>query len=248
MNDIHSKIDTDRFGFKIGKTDGSTFENNISETMSLLAKKDYRLIIARVDMYNIKLINKMEKSGFMIKDSQITYKFNLERYNFDSQHYDSSVDIRDFEKSDINHLVNMAKESFNGYGHYFANEDLDRKKCLEVYEDWAYKSCVDPNVADKIIVACDSNSKPIGYLSFKIKKDQSGKKYAAGGMGAVSPESRGLGVFPRILLAGLGWGKNIGLDWEEHNVIVNNFPVNRSMNKLGFLPGNPVFTMHCWIK
>ena len=55
---IESKIDTDRFGFKVGKTDGNIFKNN---SLAALKKDGYKLIIARVDMNDIALVNIMEE-------------------------------------------------------------------------------------------------------------------------------------------------------------------------------------------
>ena len=43
---------------------------------------------------------------------------------------------------------------FSGYlGHYHADPRLDRAKCDEVYLSWAERSCVDPSVASKVLVA-----------------------------------------------------------------------------------------------
>ena len=64
-----SKIDSRRFGFKVGKTDGEIFRNVSFEKIK---KEGYKLIIARVNLNDVELINKMEDIGFRIKDIQIT--------------------------------------------------------------------------------------------------------------------------------------------------------------------------------
>ena len=63
-------------------------------------------------------------------------------------------------------------------------------------------------------------------------------------MGAVDLKQRGNNIFTKLLMSGLDWSFNTQLDWCEHNVIVSNFSVNRSMNKSGFKPTNPMVTMH----
>ena len=244
--DIESKLDTDRFGFKIGKTNGDIFADNPSETIKKLEDLGYKLLIARVDFKDIELINKLEEFGFRVKDSQMTYRYQLKDFKSDYIKFDT-IDyvIREFKGSDTKTLMSIAKKSFNNYGHYFANDKLNKEKCQEIYEDWTYNSCVNKNVADKIFVA-EFNGEPIGFLSFKIYyKD--GNSYAAGGMGAVDLEHRGKQIFPRLVLSGLQWGSVIGLDWEEHNVIVNNSPVNKSFTKMDFKPDDVVITMHCWL-
>ena len=236
-----SRIDSKRFGFTVAKTDGEMFRD-VSLDKAITLCNDYKLVIARVNLNDTSLINKLEDIGFRIKDTQITYKHNLHNLK-KKDTFNTDVTIREFNPTDIPILVQMAKDSFNNYGHYFKNDKLDKEKCLEVYEDWAYNTCTKKEVADKIIVACIKN-KPVGYLSFKIYDEGFGKRYAAGGMGAVDLTQRGKNIFPTILKAGLDWSFNAHLDWCEHNVIVSNFPVNRSMNKAGFKPTNPVATMH----
>lgn len=238
---VESKIDTNRFGFRVSKTNGELFRN-ISIEKSKELCSDFKLVIARVSLEDVELVNILEDIGFRIKDTQITYKHNLTNLIKDGKISDG-ITIRDFNESDTPTLVEMARNSFKGYGHYFKNHKLDKNRCLEVYEDWAYNTCTNKEFADKIIVAC-INNKPSGFLSFKIYDKANNEKYAAGGIGAVDVKQRGKNIFPKILKAGLEWSLINKLDWCEHNVIVNNFPVNRSMNKAGFKPTSPVITMH----
>lgn len=237
---IYSELDSKRFGFKIGKTDGSIFEKN---TINDLNDLNYKLIIARVDLNNIKLINKLENIGFKIKDIQQTYRFDLSK-NIITPKVTESI-IREYNVEDIKELTILARKSFNNYGHYFANNRLDKIKCQDIYEDWAYNTCTNPSVANKIFVS-EFNGKINGYLSFKIYTDGE-SKYAAGGMGAVDSDFKGQSIFPNLIYSGLNWGKEVGLDWEEHNVIVNNISVNNSFIKMGFRPYKHMITMHYWL-
>ena len=52
-----SKIDTSRFGFKVGKTDGEIFNSSPFKTLNQFKEQGYKLIIARVNMKDIKLVN-----------------------------------------------------------------------------------------------------------------------------------------------------------------------------------------------
>lgn len=244
--EVFSQLDTDRFGFKIGRADGAVFKDNPKQIFEDLKSQSYKLLISRVNMDDIDLINAMEDLGFRIKDSQITYRYELNQKNpLNTASRVSSYEVRNFIESDTDVLVELSKACFDNYGHYFANPRLDKEKCREVYGDWTYNSCMDPQVADKIFVSCD-NGIPIGYLSFKIY-EKNNNRYAAGGTGAVDVSYRGKNIFPSLILAGLEWGRDIGLDWEEHNTLVNNLAVNRSMIKMGFKFNNHVVTMHCWL-
>jgi hypothetical protein len=238
---IYSEIDSKRFGFKVGKTDGTIFEKNI---LSELINLNYKLIIARVDFNNIELINNLEDIGFRIKDIQQTHRFNLINDLIIPESCGDSI-IREYQDEDLKEIPLLSRKCFNNYGHYFSNNHLDKTKCQDIYEDWAYNSCTNSNIADKIFVS-EFEGKINGYLSFKIHTNGD-FKYAAGGMGAVDTCFRGKSIFPNLIYTGLVWGKKIGLDWEEHNTIVNNIPVNNSFIKMGFRPHNHVVTMHYWL-
>jgi GNAT superfamily N-acetyltransferase len=202
-------------------------------------------VISRIPSADIPLLNELEDRGFRVKDTQLTYRHSLANGIVRPRVESKGFRIRKFEPADTEALVRVAQESFSGYGHYAADAKLDPVKCAEIYEDWARNTCRDSKVADQIVVA-EREGALIGYLSFKIKS--AGKeKYAAGGMGAVSNEHRSLGVFSAIVREGLKWGREIGLAWEEHNVIAANLPVNHAFIRCGFRPSHSVVTLHAWL-
>lgn len=247
VTEIYSKIDSDRFGIKVGKVIEEFFYNkNTEDVIEYFFQEKYDLILARVDIKEIHFINELEKFGFTFKDAQSTLFYQLkDKTKADLPKKFSQFNIREFRDSDTEIFVELARTSFDGYGHYFVDKKLNHSDCLDTYGDWAYNTCINPKIADKIFVA-ELNGEIIGYLSFKIH-EENGKKFAVGGMGAVHSKYRSLGVFRDITIAGLEWGIDNGLDWEEHNVLASNFPVNKSFIKLGFKPEKFVITLHGWI-
>jgi len=229
-----SILDTKRFGFNIAKVED--FMNCPTEILKLLKANDVKLVLSKVNLENLSLI----------KDIQVTYRYDIKNLENVVLNKNNDLIIRDAESKDIPALKEIAKESFLNYGHYANDPKLDIKKSNDIYSDWITRSCEDKKVADKIIIA-EYKGEVSGFLSFKIyTKDNS--KYAAGGIGAVSKKYRNLNIFRIITLEGLQWGKEIGLDWEEHNVLINNYPVNRSFIKLGFYTYKSFVTLHHWIE
>lgn len=243
--EIYSKIDSERFGIKVGKVTEQNF-NNVGVVDNIINYFDdnYDLILAKINVDNIKLINELEKYNFRIKDVQSTLYYKINNY-CDTRIGEKSFNIREFNSKDTDILVELGIQSFDNYGHYFSDERLDNKDCLAVYGDWVYNCCINKEVADKIFVA-EENGEIIGFLSFKTKLLEN-KKYAAGVIGAVSLKHRNKGVFQDIVRRGLVWGQENDYQWEEHNVLINNFPVNKSFLNLGFKPNNTFTTLHCWI-
>ena len=245
--DIYSGIDSKRFNIKVGKINNEFLNNKgINEGISYLLDNKYELVIARMGFDNIEIINQLESYGFGIKDAQQTYYYNLKDFNITKlPKRDGSFIIRDFKVEDTSRMVKLARICFNNYGHYFANKRLKKNDCLDAYGDWAYNTCTNLNVADKILVA-EKDGEVAGYLSFKTY-DEGGKIYAAGGMGAVDPKHRGKGIFQDITIAGLEWGSEMGFHWEEHNVLINNDSVNSAFTRIGFKPSNVIITLHGWM-
>lgn len=245
--DIYSKLDSDRFGIKVGKISDDFFsDKEFIEGINYFIEHSYDLIIGRMTLKNVELINQLEKCGFTFKDVQQTYYYDLKDFDVSKlPKKDESYTIREFKISDTNRLVELARMCFDNYGHYFENNKLKHDDCLDVYGDWAYNSCINKDVADKIFVA-EKDNEVAGYLSFKIKNDKD-KIYAVGGMGAVDPKHRGKGVFQDIAVAALQWGSENNFNWEEHNVLINNGAVNRTFTRIGFKPSNTVMTLHGWV-
>lgn len=243
IRDFLSPMDSARFGFEVAKVDD--FTSGIDSLLDTFRANSVKLVISRIPSADISLLNELEDRGFRIKDTQLTYRYSLANRTAHPVVESKDFRVRKFEPRDTDALVRVAQESFSGYGHYAADPKLDPVKCAEIYEDWARNTCRDPKVADQIVVA-EKDGALIGYLSFKIKSAGI-EKYAAGGMGAVSDKHRSLGVFSAIVRTGLNWGEEIGLAWEEHNVIAANLPVNHAFIRCGFRPSHSVVTLHAWL-
>ncbi|MEI6764169.1 MAG: hypothetical protein WCM76_00925 [Bacteroidota bacterium] len=202
--------------------------------------------MSKINLSELKLINELEDIGFRIMDSQVTYTYKLANFKTNCGNiFKNPVTVRSFIPEDLESVVAILEESFKNYGHYFADERLGKKECLDIYTDWGRRSCLDSSVADIVFVAEDQN-RVAGMLSFKkYRKDD--KVYAAGGLGAVSSFFRGRDVFKQIAVKGLEWGMENKFDWVEHNVLTTNFPVNGAFSSLGFKVSNSFITMHCWL-
>lgn len=234
-----SKIDSQRFGFKVAKINSREIsEININD----LINSEYRLIIARVDSSDVELINKLESLGFRLKDNQFTMKNSEMKVSNFSVTFKNELVIRNYKDEDLNPLVDLVSTSFVGYGHYFANKELDYNRVLEIYPDWARRSLTGVNPVEKIVVA-ELAGTAVGFLTFHVKMCGN-EIFTSGGIGAVSSEHRGCNIFPMLLAEGLSWSTSIKAKWCEHNVLVTNVAVIRSMLKLGFTPTLPISTLH----
>lgn len=240
IKQFHSELDSMRFGYNVAKI--NTFDYPITELLTALRLNNYKLVLSKVNVNNIPLINKLEQAGFLLKDIQLTYEYELnEIFTLPST---KDIKIRFAQLSDKEELYQLAINSFVNYGHYCADEKLDKTQCQEIYGDWIVRS-YDPHVADNIIVA-EVNGEIAGFLSHKIY-DNKQFRYAAGGIGAVASQHRNKDIFKIITITGINWAFEKNCQWVEHNVLITNLSVIRSFEKLGFKPTNSMITFHKWL-
>lgn len=240
---FESKLDTNRFGYKIAKINDAEFLSQLD--INAFKENGFELLIARASCTHIPLINALEHKGFLLRDTQLTYKFDLQRQPIPSEVKNQDLKYRLATENDLEKLKEIAAEAFVGYGHYFANEKLSKEKALGVYIDWTERSFYDRNIADIFFLA-EKNDEICGYLSFKTKETENGP-ISFGGIGAVNHLFRGQNVFPSLAIHGLEWGKNENHLWQEHNVLTTNLSVNRAFSKIGFSIYKSDITLHRWL-
>jgi len=244
LEDYISKLDTERFGFKIAKFDFDDRKNNVEEIILFLKEQQVPLIITKVNCENIRLINQLEKHGFRIMDFQLGYDYYDSKENSAGVKKKNLYPVSEIRPSDVDDLVNLAEDLFDKFGHYFADERLDRKKCLEIYKDWTRNVCTKKEYADVVYAAYD-NEKPIGYFAFREKKVND-TPVATGVIGAVSSKYSGRGIFRSMLVKGVEWAAGRDIVLKDVKVHATNYAVNAAFTKEGFRIGTCCVTMHCW--
>jgi len=240
MKKYISILDTERFGFKIAKF-SSEIEHPV-EVIKELKSDGVKLIIARVDFKEIELIKILEDIGFRYKDAQVTFSYNLAEEL--PRHSSQEIILTEFNSTHFARMLEMTKNSFYQYGHYFADKRLDENKCLEIYTDWIRRCCDSIEVADNIIVA-EVENEAIGYLAMKTQ-EKDDNKYIAGVIGAVAPEYRKMGVFKEINIESLYLAKRLGITRVENNVLVTNYPVMKTYTSLKYTIIRSELTLHYW--
>lgn len=242
---IYSKLDSERFGIKVGKADEDFFQNNEA---NFFYENKFDLIISRIDNTNLYLINKLESLGFILCDIQAILYQKIVKQKVDKLKIkNKSYAFRTLRIEDIDKIMDLTKKSFRGYyGHYFNDKKLDNNKSLEAYIDWVNRSCTEKDLTDEIFVA-EKNNEIAGYISVKSFLTKKGK-YADGVLGAVSPKHQGIGLFRDLAKHILMWSEQNKCDWVQNNVIINNFPVFNTYISLGYAPKKVTVTLHGWVE
>ena len=235
MEHYISRMDTERFGFKVARVD--EFDGFPGGLVDNLKDQGVRMVISRVNTRDIRTINSLEALGFQVKDFGLLYRAPMESLDFSSFVVSPKIAIREVTDQDIGEVACVSEESF-------ADRRLDRDKCLEIYVDWACRSCKDKKVADTVFVA-ENGSTVVGFLGF-MAYERDGQRYLGTTVGGVLPEFRQLGAFQGIWQAGHDWARNQNIDYVQHQVLLTNMPMNRLLVKAGFSIVDSYVTLHGW--
>lgn len=242
MKKYISSIDSNRFGFLVAKV--NEFDQPPEKTIEELRKLDVKLVMSRVSFDDVELVNSLERAGFLFKDLKITYRHELNEKQVVEESFDDII-LRNADINDVDELVAIGTESFNGYGHYAMDSNLEPNKCLQIYEDWISRCVVDDSVADKVIVAQIDNE-VAGFLSLKTHFKP--YHYGEALIGAVASRFRRRNIFKAILSESLTWGNETKQSWQVHSTLVNNYPINKVYaSHQGFYIFESFITFHCWL-
>ncbi len=249
MTDYLSPLDSHRFGFNIARIDDVSLLLSTGFITSL-RDQDIRLVITRTPIGNLGNINLLSGKGFQLMDVQSVWHSGPQsattHYNpIDNPKNTPHLLIGPATAADVPAVREIAAKAFDGYGHYFADQRLDRSRCREIYPDWAARTLTNPDTADVVFVA-RLHGRIAGFLSLKIG-EQNGSRYAAGVMGAIAEEFRGRHLFQALVRRSLVWQEENQLSWTQHNVLTPNIPVNRAFASCGFRPAGAYITLHGWI-
>ena len=128
IKEFHRALDSVRFGYNVAKI--NKFDYPVNDLINALKCNNYKLVLSKVNAHDIHLINQLEECGFLLKDIQLTYKYELAEPLPLSLTDD--IKIRDAQLSDKDELYQIAINSFADYGHYSADEKLTKDQCNSI--------------------------------------------------------------------------------------------------------------------
>jgi RimJ/RimL family protein N-acetyltransferase len=234
-----SKIDEERFGILIAKAEDFTY-SNLPTILDFCHSKKVAMLIARCQTRDLKTAQAMEKEGFLLMDTLVYYTRNLLRKPPPKDI--TNIPIRAIQPGEEHVVKKIAEKAFQGYfGHYHADEKLDRAKCDEIYSDWAYRSCVSKDVADEVLVA-NQGGTVLGFATLCINTPDEGEGVLFG----VIPEAQGRGIYNSFMIKGMEWCLSNNARRMNVSTQIQNIAVQKVWSRLGFEPNHSYFTFHKW--
>ena len=234
-----SAIDEERFGIRTARVSQVALET-LPTVLDFCRRQDVVLLIARCLCSELGAAQAMEREGFRLMDTLVYCTRNLTRSPIPSD--TGRIPIRLFRPGEEEPVRAVAAESFRGYfGHYHADNRLERSKCDEAYVSWAMRSCASRQVADEVLVA-EWEGSIVGFFTLRLNSAEEGEAV----VGGVLPSVQGHGVYRSFIMQGMAWCASKGAKSMVVSTQITNVAVQKVWARLGFEPSHAYYTFHKW--
>jgi len=234
-----SAIDEERFGIRVARAAEVTLRD-LPSIMHFCWANGVVLLVARCLASELPAAQAMEREGFVLMDTLVYYERDLVKKAIPSD--TGKIPVRPIRPGEEHEVKAVAAESFRGYfGHYHADERLDRTKCDEAYTSWAFQSCVSRDVADEVLVA-DLDGSIVGFASLRLNSQEEGEGVLFG----VAPSVQGQGIYRSLMIYGMEWCLSKGAIRMVYSTQITNIAVQKVMTRVGFEHSYAYYTFHKW--
>jgi GNAT superfamily N-acetyltransferase len=232
--------DSKHFGFPIASV-GPQESSDIPQAVGWAKDEEVRLMMARCDAANSDVVHALERAGFLLMDTFVRYDFEFGTKKLPKEN--GKALVRSFKPDDVSSIEAVARRSFQNYiGHFHNDPRLPKDRSDAVYSEWAANSCRDKRLADDVLVAVHDGD-IVGFATMKGINAEA----AEGILFGVDPKAQGQGIYRSFMVHGMQWSQSRGFKKLEVGTQVNNYPVQRVWQRLGFEIRGSGHTFHLWI-
>jgi len=234
-----SLIDEERFGIRTARASCITLES-LASVMEFCHANGVILLIGRCPASDLRCAQVIEKEGFSLMDTLVYYVRDIEKKAIPED--TGKATIRPIQPGEEAKVEVVAAEAFRGYyGHYHADEKLDRAKCDATYTSWAVLSCVSQDIADEVIIA-ELDGSIVGFATLRLKSNEEGEGVLFG----VAPGAQGKGLYRSFMIHGMLWCRSKGAKRMVVSTQIINTAVQKVWTRVGFEPCYAYYTFHKW--
>ncbi len=233
-----SDIDRERFGVKTARVVGLTADRLLS-ILDFCTREEVILLIARCNLADLEAAQAMEREGFLLMDTLVYYNFDLTRRAVPADN--GVVQVRPIRPDEEDKMITVARESFRGYfGHYHADQRLDKYKCDEAYADWARKAFASRQSENFLVGEIKGRVTSFGVL--RMNNADEGEMF----LGGILPDFQGQGIYHSFLCQGMKWCLSKNAKKMIISTQLKNISVQKVLIKIGFEICRGYYTYHKW--
>ena len=239
FNVVLSPLEEERFGWRTARAKGLT-SKDIPLVLNFCCNNKIQLLIARCSINDIQAAQAMEHEGFFLTDTLVYYTRDLTRQPIPEEN--GVAHVRPILAGEEEETMTVVMESFHGYfGHYHADQMLDRNKCDETYADWARKSC-EARASDQDFFVAKLEDRIVGFGMARINNPDEGEWV----LGGVHPDFQGRGVYQSMLRRIMEWCLSKGAKRFIISTQLNNIAVQKVWARFGLEINRGYYTFHRW--
>ncbi|MBL8146639.1 MAG: GNAT family N-acetyltransferase [Anaerolineae bacterium] len=237
-----SPEDEARFGFSVARCRLTSLDD-AAQVHEYCRTNAIQLLIARCSTSRLEVAQQLETHGYQLMDTLLYYAFDLVKKAVPNEA--DKVTFRFATPGDAGFIEDVARASFVGYfGHYHADQRLNREQADEGYVSWAVNSvagCTPPDGANPVLVA-ETDRVIAGFATMRENSADEGEGVLFG----VSPAWQGYGIYRSFMLHFMGWCQRRGMARAVVSTQITNLAVQKVWVRLGFEPSESYYTFHKW--
>lgn len=223
----------------------------IDELKGILARGPTECLVCRVSARDVPAIHALEQHGFLLMDTLVDFVFDFYRTAIEDikpPEQDTQLNIRRAELADMPALMNINERAFADYfGRYHADPRIPPGAATKIYVEWVRSALQD--WADWVVVA-ETKEAIAGFgLWRKVwdakEKNSSGIAYCD--MVVADPAFQARGVGTALMLDGMRRARN-SARYLVGPVHVCNYPIQRTLQRLGWRISGARRSFHHWLK
>ncbi|SRR6266480_951579 len=221
----------------------------IDELTRTLGKRETQCVAFRVQSSELAAIHALEQSGFLLMDTLLDFVFDFSHVTTEQTNLprrDERLKIRRAKPADMPALMAINERSFaNYFGRYHADPQMPPGTATKIYAEWMRSAFA--GWADWIVVA-EFDGKIAGHGVWrKTSQEESSRGVAYCDLVVVDPEFQGRRLGAALMLEGMHMAREFA-QYLIGPVHVCNYPVQRTLQNLGWRISGARHSFHKWLK
>ena len=223
----------------------------LDELTRSLTDRETQCLVCKVHSNEVPAIHALEQRGFLLMDSLLDFVFDFSRTPIEEinpPRRDKQLKIRRATSADLSALMAINEKAFTGYfGRYHADPQMPPGTATKIYAQWVRSAF--QGWADWILVA-EVDGRIVGYglwrkpLEIEAKNSLAVAHYD---LAAIDPEFLGRGLWTALMFDGMGIARNYA-QYLVGPVHVCNYPVQHTLQKLGWRISGARHSFHKWLE
>ena len=206
-------------------------------------------MMAKVYSDDSTCIHALERAGFLLMDTELNFIYDTTKGPLPSiRKQGEGIEIRPAVESDIDELAVLAGRAFKDhFGRFHSDEALPRTMASRVYEEWirsswnGYADWMFVAEVDNRLAGCSIWRKPSAL------EESLGRRVGHYSIGFVDPAFKSRGLFASLTYRGMETlcDRAHVIEGPTH---VDNLPVQRAYDRLGWQACGAIHAFHKWFK